>query len=128
MHSSNPTNNNLLDNVFPHLIPNIPYQPPQNFQHSGSQLWNPYTWEHHPSPHSLSMAISALISVNHNLPQTASHILHPALNLLIQSSVSHSGGIFDPKINIPKDISTIFKNLGLEPTLEAYVSFPQWSC
>ncbi|MBW0518913.1 hypothetical protein O181_058628 [Austropuccinia psidii MF-1] len=127
IHYPTPANHSLFYNVFPPFIPNIPYQPPQNVRHFDCQLWKPFTWENHPSPHNLAMAISALLFLNHNIPQKASRILHPELSFLIESSISHSGGIFDSKIKICKDISTTLKNIGLEPTLEAYVFCPERS-
>ncbi|MBW0584383.1 hypothetical protein O181_124098 [Austropuccinia psidii MF-1] len=40
----------------------------------------------------LGMIISAILSLRYNIPLRASCILNPALNLLIKSSVSSSGG------------------------------------
>ncbi|MBW0544984.1 hypothetical protein O181_084699 [Austropuccinia psidii MF-1] len=125
MYSPHPTNNNVLNHVVLPFIPNIPYRPPQNLKHCDSQLRNPYTWEHRPSTHNLELAISALLSVNHIIPQKYSCSLHPALNFVIQSNISHSGDKFDPIIKIAKEISTIFKNIGLEPTLEDYAFCPR---
>ncbi|MBW0471799.1 hypothetical protein O181_011514 [Austropuccinia psidii MF-1] len=39
-------------------------------------------------PHNFGIYISAILSLRYNIPHWASHILNPALNLLIKSSIS----------------------------------------
>ncbi|MBW0523338.1 hypothetical protein O181_063053 [Austropuccinia psidii MF-1] len=73
------------------------------------------------------MIISAILSLRHNIPPRASHILKPSLNLLIKSSMSSSGGHPTHPFHIPHDLSTISEHLQLEPLIENYICFPQCS-
>ncbi|MBW0545023.1 hypothetical protein O181_084738 [Austropuccinia psidii MF-1] len=67
------------------------------------------------------MIISAILSLGNNIPRSASHILNPALNMLIKSSISSSGGPPTPAFHIPQDLSTIFEHLQLEPVIQNYI-------
>ncbi|MBW0493974.1 hypothetical protein O181_033689 [Austropuccinia psidii MF-1] len=71
------------------------------------------------------MIILAIISLRYNIPRRASHILTPALNLLINSSISCSGGPSTSTLHIPQDLSHIFEHLQLEPLIESYICCPQ---
>ncbi|MBW0573283.1 hypothetical protein O181_112998 [Austropuccinia psidii MF-1] len=72
------------------------------------------------------MIISAILSLRYNIPHRASRILNPALNLLIKSSISSSGGPSTPPFHIPADLSTIFEHLQLEPVIQNYICCPQF--
>ncbi|MBW0553740.1 hypothetical protein O181_093455 [Austropuccinia psidii MF-1] len=71
------------------------------------------------------MIISSILSLGYNIPRRASHILNRALNLLIKSSISSSGGHPTPAFHIPQDLSTIFEHLQLEPAIQNYICCPQ---
>ncbi|MBW0462372.1 hypothetical protein O181_002087 [Austropuccinia psidii MF-1] len=71
------------------------------------------------------MIISAILSLRYKIPCRASPILNPALNLLIKSSISSSGGNPTPAFDIPQGLSTIFKHLQLEPVIQNYIYSPQ---
>ncbi|MBW0563673.1 hypothetical protein O181_103388 [Austropuccinia psidii MF-1] len=71
------------------------------------------------------MIISAILSLRYNIPHRASLILNPALNLLIKSSISSSGGPPTPAFHIPQDLGTIFEHLRLEPVIQNYICCPQ---
>ncbi|MBW0518678.1 hypothetical protein O181_058393 [Austropuccinia psidii MF-1] len=71
------------------------------------------------------MIISAILSLRYNIPCRASHILNPALNLPIKSSISSSGGPPTPAFHIPQVLSTIFEHLQLEPVIQNYICCPQ---
>ncbi|MBW0561784.1 hypothetical protein O181_101499 [Austropuccinia psidii MF-1] len=70
------------------------------------------------------MIISAILLLRYNIPRRASRILNPALNLLIKSSISSSGGPPTPAFHIPQDMSTIFEHLQLEPVIQNYIRSP----
>ncbi|MBW0470657.1 hypothetical protein O181_010372 [Austropuccinia psidii MF-1] len=55
----------------------------------------------------------------------ASCIVNPSLNLLINSSISSSGGHPTPAFHIPQDLSTIFEHLQWEPVNQNYICCPQ---
>ncbi|MBW0577320.1 hypothetical protein O181_117035 [Austropuccinia psidii MF-1] len=67
------------------------------------------------------MIISAILSLRYNIPCRASRIIIPAMNLLIKSSISSSGGPPTPAFHIPQDLSTIFEHLQLEPVIQNYI-------
>ncbi|MBW0526266.1 hypothetical protein O181_065981 [Austropuccinia psidii MF-1] len=90
-----------------------------------STAQKPYSGSPNLSPHDLVMIISAILSSRYNIPCRASHILNPALNLLIKSSISSSGGPPTPAFHIPKDVSIIFEHLQLEPVIQNYIFCPQ---
>ncbi|MBW0539563.1 hypothetical protein O181_079278 [Austropuccinia psidii MF-1] len=71
------------------------------------------------------MIISAIISLRYNIHCRDSHIHNPAQNLLIQSSISSSGGHPTPALHIPQDLSTIFEQLQSEPVIQSYMCCPQ---
>ncbi|MBW0537207.1 hypothetical protein O181_076922 [Austropuccinia psidii MF-1] len=76
-------------------------------------------------PQDLGMIISAILSLRYNIPCRASLILNTALNLLIESSISSSGGPPTPEFHVPQDLSTIFEHLQLEPVIQEYKCCPQ---
>ncbi|MBW0574061.1 hypothetical protein O181_113776 [Austropuccinia psidii MF-1] len=71
------------------------------------------------------MIISAILLLRYNIARRASHILNPALNLLIKSSILSSGGHSTAAFHIPQDLSTIFEYLQLEPVIQNYIYCPQ---
>ncbi|MBW0551845.1 hypothetical protein O181_091560 [Austropuccinia psidii MF-1] len=71
------------------------------------------------------MIISAILSLGYDIPRRASHILNPPLNLLIKSSISSSGGPPTAAFHIPRDLSTIFEHLQLEPVMQNYICCTQ---
>ncbi|MBW0556818.1 hypothetical protein O181_096533 [Austropuccinia psidii MF-1] len=72
------------------------------------------------------MIISAILSLRYNIPPRASHILNPALNLLIKSSIPSSCGHPTSAFHIPQDLSTIFEHLQLEPVIQNYICCTQF--
>ncbi|MBW0485478.1 hypothetical protein O181_025193 [Austropuccinia psidii MF-1] len=82
-----------------------------------STAQKPYSCIPNLPPHNLGMIISAILSLRYNIPCRASHILNPALNLLIKSSTSSSG---DPPL-----LHTIFEHLQLDPVVQNYRRYPQ---
>ncbi|MBW0505308.1 hypothetical protein O181_045023 [Austropuccinia psidii MF-1] len=73
-----------------------------------STAQKPYSSSQDIPPEALGMIISAILSLRYNIPHRASHILNPALNLPIGSSIPSSGGHPTLAFHIPQDISTIF--------------------
>ncbi|MBW0462410.1 hypothetical protein O181_002125 [Austropuccinia psidii MF-1] len=69
------------------------------------------------------MTISAILSLKYNIPYRASCILTPALNLLLSSIISSSGGHPTPALHIPQDLTTIFEHLQLEQLIDNYIFF-----
>ncbi|MBW0554691.1 hypothetical protein O181_094406 [Austropuccinia psidii MF-1] len=57
-----------------------------------STAQKPYSRSQTLPPQDLGMIISTILSLRYNIPRRDSHILNPALNLLIKSSISISGG------------------------------------
>ncbi|MBW0540128.1 hypothetical protein O181_079843 [Austropuccinia psidii MF-1] len=116
----------LLDQIFPanysHLTQSTFSTPPG----LTSTAQKPYSGSTNLPPHDLGMIISAILSLRYNIPCRDSCILNPALNLLIKSSISSSGGPPTPAFHIPQDLSTIFEHLKLEPVIQNYLYCPQW--
>ncbi|MBW0552657.1 hypothetical protein O181_092372 [Austropuccinia psidii MF-1] len=71
------------------------------------------------------MIISAILSLRYDIPCMDSHILNPALNLLIKSSISSSAFHPTPAFHIPQDLSIISEHLQLEPLIENFICCPQ---
>ncbi|MBW0485589.1 hypothetical protein O181_025304 [Austropuccinia psidii MF-1] len=71
------------------------------------------------------MIISDILSLRYNIPCRSSRILKPALNPLIKSSISCSGGHLTPSFHIPQDLSMIFEHLQLEPVIQNYIFWPK---
>ncbi|MBW0585905.1 hypothetical protein O181_125620 [Austropuccinia psidii MF-1] len=90
-----------------------------------STAQKPYSSSPNLPPQGIGMIISAILSLSYNIPCRASCILNPALNLLIKSSISSSGGHPTPAFHIPQDLSTIFEHVQLEPVIQSYICFPQ---
>ncbi|MBW0476676.1 hypothetical protein O181_016391 [Austropuccinia psidii MF-1] len=86
---------------------------------------NQYSKSPNLPPKDLGMILSAILSCRYNIPRRDSHILNTALNLLIKSSISSSGGHPTPAFHIPQDLSTIFEHIQLEPVIQKYICFPQ---
>ncbi|MBW0568143.1 hypothetical protein O181_107858 [Austropuccinia psidii MF-1] len=106
----------LKSAIAPKSLPNIPTSA------SGSDTFStppglnltaqkPYSGIPNLPPQELGMIISAILSLRHNIPHRASHILNPSLNLLIKSSITSSGGHPTPAFHIPQDLSTISEHL-----------------
>ncbi|MBW0462280.1 hypothetical protein O181_001995 [Austropuccinia psidii MF-1] len=91
-----------------------------------STAQKPYRGSPNIPPQDPGMIISAILSLRYNIPCRASCILNPALNLLIKSSISSSGGHPTPAFHIPQNLSTIFENLQLEPVIQRYIFCPQF--
>ncbi|MBW0484115.1 hypothetical protein O181_023830 [Austropuccinia psidii MF-1] len=122
----------LKSAIAPKSLPNIPTSASASYTLSttlglNSTAQKPYSGSQNLPPQYLGMMISAILSLRYNIPRRASHILNPALNLLIKSSVSSSGGHTTPAFHIPQDLSTIFKQLQLEPVIQNYICCPQFS-
>ncbi|MBW0555913.1 hypothetical protein O181_095628 [Austropuccinia psidii MF-1] len=115
----------LLDQIFPadysQLTQSIFSTPPV----LTSTAQKPYSSSPNLPPHNLGMIISGILSLSYNIPCRASCILNPALNLLIESSISSSGGPPTPAFHIPQDLSTIFEHLELEQVIQSYICCPQ---
>ncbi|MBW0496748.1 hypothetical protein O181_036463 [Austropuccinia psidii MF-1] len=90
-----------------------------------STAQKPYSSSPNLPPQYLGMIISAILSLRYNIPRRASHILNPALNLLIKSSIPSSGGHRTPAFHIPQDLGTIFEHLQLEPAIQNYICCTQ---
>ncbi|MBW0570763.1 hypothetical protein O181_110478 [Austropuccinia psidii MF-1] len=142
---------NLKSTISPKSLPNIPTSASgsvcpqiildQNFPAEYSELnqstfstlaglnsteKKPYSGSQNLPPPDLGMIISAILSLMYNIPHRASCILNPALNLLIKSSLSSSGGPPTPAFHIPQDLSTIFEHLQLGPVIQNYICCPQF--
>ncbi|MBW0479030.1 hypothetical protein O181_018745 [Austropuccinia psidii MF-1] len=76
-------------------------------------------------PKALGMIISAILSLMYNIPCRDSHILNLALNPMIKSIISRSGGHPTPAFHIPQYCSTRFEYPQLEPLIEKYICCPQ---
>ncbi|MBW0528482.1 hypothetical protein O181_068197 [Austropuccinia psidii MF-1] len=90
-----------------------------------STAQKPYSGSQNFRPQDLGLIIPAILSLRYKITFRASHILNPALNLLIKSSISSSGGPPTPAFHIPQDLSTIFEHLPLEPVIQNYICCPQ---
>ncbi|MBW0571714.1 hypothetical protein O181_111429 [Austropuccinia psidii MF-1] len=114
----------ILDQIFPpyysQLTQNTFSTPPG----VNSTAQKPYRSSQNIPPQALGMIISAILSSRYNIPWRASRILNPALNLLIKSSISISGGHPRPAFHIPQGLSTISEYLQLEPLIENYICCP----
>ncbi|MBW0549165.1 hypothetical protein O181_088880 [Austropuccinia psidii MF-1] len=80
-----------------------------------STAQNPYSGSQNLPPKDLGMIISAILSLGYNIPCRASPFLNSALNLLIKSSISSSGGppllhSIYLNISVRFDYETISKN------------------
>ncbi|MBW0472940.1 hypothetical protein O181_012655 [Austropuccinia psidii MF-1] len=91
-----------------------------------SPAQKPYSGRPNLPPQYLGMIISAILSLRYNIPCRDSRIFNPALNLLIKSSISSSGGHPTPAFHIPQDLSTIFEHLQLEPVIQNHIFCPQF--
>ncbi|MBW0522792.1 hypothetical protein O181_062507 [Austropuccinia psidii MF-1] len=91
-----------------------------------STAQKPYRSSQNLPPQDLGTIISAIISLRYNIPHRASHIFNPTLNLLIESSISSSGGHPAPAFHIPQYLSTIFEHLQLEPLIENNICCTQF--
>ncbi|MBW0517504.1 hypothetical protein O181_057219 [Austropuccinia psidii MF-1] len=86
----------------------------------------PYSSGPNLPPQDLGMIISVMLSLRYNIPHRDSCILNPSLNLLINSSISSSGGHPTPVFHIPQYLSTIFEHLQLEPVIQNYIFCPKF--
>ncbi|MBW0579473.1 hypothetical protein O181_119188 [Austropuccinia psidii MF-1] len=115
---------NLKSTIAPKYVPNIPTSATGSVG-LNSTAQKPYNGSQNLPPQDLGMIISAIQSLRYNIPCRASCILNPALNLLIKSSSSSSGGPPTPALHIPQDLSTIFEHLQLEAVFQNYICCPQ---
>ncbi|MBW0466034.1 hypothetical protein O181_005749 [Austropuccinia psidii MF-1] len=90
-----------------------------------STTQKPYSGSPNLPPQDLGMIIFAILSLRYNIPCRASRILNPALNLLIMSSISSSGGHPTPAFHMPQDLSTMFKHLQFESVIQNYICCAQ---
>ncbi|MBW0518378.1 hypothetical protein O181_058093 [Austropuccinia psidii MF-1] len=90
-----------------------------------STAQKPYSGSQNLTPQDLGVIISAILSLRYNIPHRASCILNRALNLLIKSSISSSGGPPTPAFHIPQALSTIFEHIQLNPVIQDYICCPQ---
>ncbi|MBW0546740.1 hypothetical protein O181_086455 [Austropuccinia psidii MF-1] len=105
----------LLDQIFPADYSQLTQRTFSTPEGLNSTPQKPYSGSQNLPPQELGMIISAILSLRYNIPRRSSRILNPALNLLIKSSISISGGHPTPAFHIPQDLCTIFENLQLEP-------------
>ncbi|MBW0539640.1 hypothetical protein O181_079355 [Austropuccinia psidii MF-1] len=82
----------LLDQIFPADYSQLTQSTFSTPAGLNSTAQKPYRGSQNLPPQDLGMIISAILSLRYNIPHRASHILNPALNLLIKSSISSSGG------------------------------------
>ncbi|MBW0526130.1 hypothetical protein O181_065845 [Austropuccinia psidii MF-1] len=115
----------LLDKIFPDNYSQFTqstFSTPLGLTSTAQQ---PYSGSPRFPPHDLGMIIYAILSLRYNTPRSDLCILNPALNLLIKSSISSSGGHPTLAFHIPQDLSTIFEHLKLEPVIQNYICCPQ---
>ncbi|MBW0593936.1 hypothetical protein O181_133651 [Austropuccinia psidii MF-1] len=115
----------LLDQIFPADYSPLTQSTFSTAPGLNSTAQKPYSSSQTLPPQDLGMIISAILSLRYNIPRRASRILNPALNLLIKSSISSSGGPPTPAFHIPQDLSTISEHLQLEPVIQNYICCPQ---
>ncbi|MBW0532775.1 hypothetical protein O181_072490 [Austropuccinia psidii MF-1] len=114
----------LLDQTFPNdyaqLTQSIFSTPPG----LNSAALKPYRGSQSLLSQELRIIISAILFSRYNIPHRDSHILTPTIRLLIKSSISSSGGHFNPTFYIPQYLSTIFEQIQLEPLIENVMCCP----
>ncbi|MBW0489162.1 hypothetical protein O181_028877 [Austropuccinia psidii MF-1] len=115
----------LLDQIFPADYSQLTQSTFSTLAGLNSTAQKQYSGSQNLPPQDLGMIISAILSLRYNIPRRASCILNPALNLLIKSSISSSGGPPTPAFHIPQELSTIFEDLYLEPVIQSYICCPQ---
>ncbi|MBW0530472.1 hypothetical protein O181_070187 [Austropuccinia psidii MF-1] len=115
----------LLDQILPNDYSQLTKSTCSTPPGLNSKALKPYSRSQNLPPQDSGMIISAISSLRYNIPHRDSCILTPSLNLLINSSISSSGGHSTPAFHIPQDLSTIFEHLQLEPLIENYIYFPQ---
>ncbi|MBW0550590.1 hypothetical protein O181_090305 [Austropuccinia psidii MF-1] len=98
----------ILDQIFPADYSQLTHSTFSTPLGVNSTAQKSYSSSRKLPPQDLGMIISAILSLRYNIPRKASRILNPALNLLIKSSSSSSGGHPTPAFHIPQDLSTIF--------------------
>ncbi|MBW0465468.1 hypothetical protein O181_005183 [Austropuccinia psidii MF-1] len=115
----------LLDQIFPAdylKLTQSTFSTPPGFTSTSQK---PYSGSPDLPPQGLGMIISVILSLRYNIPCRASHILNPALNLIIKSRISSSGGHPTPAFNTPQDLSTTFEHLQLEQVIQNCICCPQ---
>ncbi|MBW0494503.1 hypothetical protein O181_034218 [Austropuccinia psidii MF-1] len=115
----------LWDQIFPADYSQLTQSTFSNPPGLTSTAQKPYNGSQNLPLHNLGMILSAILSLRYNIDCRASRILNHTLNLLINSSISSSGGPPTPAFHIPQDFSTIFQNLPLEPVIQNYICCPQ---
>ncbi|MBW0537008.1 hypothetical protein O181_076723 [Austropuccinia psidii MF-1] len=115
----------LLDQIFPADYFQLTQRTFSTPAGLNSTAQKPYSGSQNLPPQDPGMIISAILSLRYNIPRRGSQILKPALNMLIKSSISSSGGPPTPPFHIPQDFSTIFEHLQLEQVIQSYICCPQ---
>ncbi|MBW0518158.1 hypothetical protein O181_057873 [Austropuccinia psidii MF-1] len=92
----------LLDQILPADYSKLTQRPFSTTEGLNSTAQKPYSRSQSLPPHALGMIIFAILSLRYNIPRRASHTLNPALNLLVKSSISSSGGPPTPGFHILK--------------------------
>ncbi|MBW0580493.1 hypothetical protein O181_120208 [Austropuccinia psidii MF-1] len=82
----------LLDQIFPAYYSQLTQRTFFTPAGLNSTSQKPYSGSQNLPPQDIGMIISTILSLRYNIPCSASCILNPALNLLIKSSISSSGG------------------------------------
>ncbi|MBW0567485.1 hypothetical protein O181_107200 [Austropuccinia psidii MF-1] len=116
----------LLDQIFPadcSQFSQSTFSTPAGLE---SNAHKPYSGSQNLPPQDLGMIISAIIPLRYNIPGRASCILKPALNLLIKSSISSSGGHPTPAFHISQNLMAIFEHLQFEAVIQNYICCPQF--
>ncbi|MBW0498949.1 hypothetical protein O181_038664 [Austropuccinia psidii MF-1] len=116
----------VLDQVFPADYSQLTQSTFSTPLGVNSTAQKPHSISQSLPPQDLGMIISAILSLQYNIPCRVSHILKPTLNLLIKSSISSSGGHPTPAFHIPQDLSTIFEQLQWDPVIQSYICCAQF--
>ncbi|MBW0468401.1 hypothetical protein O181_008116 [Austropuccinia psidii MF-1] len=91
----------LLDQIFPADYSQLIQRAFSTPEGLNSTSQKPYSGSQSLPSRDLGMIISAILSLRYNIPRRASHILNPALKLLMKSSISSSGCPPTPAFHIP---------------------------
>ncbi|MBW0480981.1 hypothetical protein O181_020696 [Austropuccinia psidii MF-1] len=116
----------LLDQIFPADYSQLTQSTFSTPPDLTSTAQNPYSRSPNLPQQDVGILISAILSLRYNIPCSALRIVRPALNLLIKSIISSSGGPPTPAFHIPQDLITIFEHLQLEPVIQEYICCPQF--
>ncbi|MBW0466773.1 hypothetical protein O181_006488 [Austropuccinia psidii MF-1] len=111
----------ILDQIFPAKYSQFTQRIFSTPWGVNSTAQKPYSSSKNLPTKALGILISAIGSLRYNIPCRASHILNPALHLLINSSISRLGGHPTLAFHIPQALSTIFEHLQLQPLIQNYI-------